>query len=242
MSGHSKWSQIKRKKGVADQKRGQLFSKLTKMIMLAAKSDPDPATNFRLRLMIDKAKSQNLPTENINRAIEKAAGAGEDNELHELVYEAYGPGGTALIIKIATDNKNRTSSEIKKILSDHGGNIADAGGVGWMFEDRGVIVLPAVGDEAKREEIELTAIDMGASDIKKEDRGLVIYTLSKELQTVKEGLEKKGLKVEEAEIELITKNPIAPSGDVKKRVENLMEALEEHEDVNEIYSNMTKQL
>ncbi len=242
MSGHSKWSQIKRKKGVADQKRGQLFSKLTKMITLTAKSGPNPETNFQLRLAVDKAKSQNLPAENISRAIEKATDTGDGDELQELVYEAYGPEGTALIIKIATDNKNRTSSEIKKILNDHSGRIAESGGVKWMFEERGAIVLPATKDQTRQEEIELAAIDLGASDIKKEDRGLVVYTLSKELRAVKEGLEKQGTKAEEAKIELVTRNSINPSGGIKKRAENLMEALEEHEDVSEIYSNMSKQL
>lgn len=240
MSGHSKWSTIKRKKGVIDAKKGKIFSKIAKIITVAARDGGgDPNANFKLRLVVDKARSVNMPQDNIERAIKKGTGELEGgSQIENTTYEAYGPGGIAIIIEAITDNKNRTVSELKKILADNGGKLGGSGSVSFLFERKGVIRIADVVSN-KKEEIELLAIDNGASDIKEEDTSLVIYIAPEKLSNLKELLEKERVKIESAEAELITKNPVEISDqNVLKKVGRLMEALDEQDDVNEIYSNI----
>lgn len=242
MSGHSKWSTIKRKKGVLDAKRGQIFTKMAKLVMVAAKQGGgDPETNFKLRLAVDKARSVNMPSANVERAIKKGTGeSAEGNQLEELVYEAYGPGGVALIIEAVTDNKNRTLPEIKTILSDHGGRLGETGSVQWMFKKQGVVVINKPADD-KKEMAELVAIEAGADDIKEEDGDLVIYTKSNQLTAVKESLEEAGLTIDSADVELSPTNPLNIKDKSElERIERLMMALDEQEDVNEVYSNLAE--
>lgn len=240
MSGHSKWSTIKRKKGVADQKRGKIFSKISKIITIAARDGGgDPSSNFKLRLAMDKARSVNMPQDNIERAIKKGTGelAG-GSQIENVTYEAYGPGGIAIMIDTITDNKNRTVSELKKILSDHEGKLGGSGSVSWMFERKGVIRISEFNME-NRENIELLAIENDASDIKEEEKNLVINITPERLTNLKDILDKEGIKVDSAEVELITKNPVKiEDKGILGKIEKLMEVLDEHEDVNEIYSNI----
>jgi YebC/PmpR family DNA-binding regulatory protein len=239
MSGHSKWSTIKRKKEVRDAKRGQTFTKIAKIISVAAKeSGGDPVTNFKLRLAMDKARQVNMPQENIKRAILRGIGKGEGAQIEQTIYEAFGPDGVALMIEVITDNKNRTLNELRHILSDYEGRLAGEGNVKWMFEKLGTIRL-LLDDKINKEEIGLQAIDLGASDIKEEDNTLIIFCGPKELGSLKKSLEGKGLKIESQDIELKTKNPVKISDKtVLSKIEKLMEALDEHGDVNEIYSNV----
>lgn len=238
MSGHSKWSNIKRKKGVKDQKRGQLFSKLAKMISVAARQGENPESNFKLRLAIDKARHASMPQENIQRAIRRGAGKEKGAVFEEFCYEAFGPSGIALMIVGVTDNKNRTLALLRHIFSEHEGKLAESGSVKWMFEIKGVIRLQ-IPDEETREKIELAAIDAGAEDIVEENSSLVIYTIPSELIRVKELLISSKAKIESAEIEYIPKDPIViKDKKVLDKIDKLMEALDELEDVNEIYSNL----
>lgn len=238
MSGHSKWSTIKRKKGVRDAKRSQAFGKIAKIITVAAREGgPGPETNFKLRLAIDKAKQVNMPQENIERTIAKAAGAEGASKIEQTTYEAFGPEGVALMIEIISENKNRTLSELRHILSDNGGKLAGEGSVKWMFEQQGVIRLPF--GKSKKEEIELQAIDLGATDIKEENGVLAVFCEPKKLGSLKKFFEEKGIKPESQDIELKTKKPIKVSGKSQmEKIEKLMEALDSHDDVNEIYSNV----
>lgn len=236
MSGHSKWSTIKRKKGLMDKKKGQLFSKISKMITVAARNGADPATNFKLRLAIDKARAVNMPADSIERAIKKGSGKLEGAQMEEVTYEAYGPSGVALMIETVSDNQKRTLSELKHILSSHGGHIGGAGSVKWMFKSTGVIRLPLAGLD--REKIELQAIDLGADDIREEDSTLAIYLSPKKLTSFKEALEKQKTKIDSAEIELFATDPIKIDPEKMAKVEELMSALDEHDDVSEIYSNV----
>jgi len=240
MSGHSKWSTIKRKKGVLDAKRGQIFTKMAKLVTLAAKQGGgDPETNFKLRLAVDKARSVNTPADNIERAIKKGTGEStEGNQLEELVYEAYGPGGVALIIEAVTDNKNRTLPEVKTILSDNGGRLGETGSVQWMFKKQGVIRMSKPSD-GEREKIELVVIEAGADDIREEDDSLAVYTKTNQLSAVKKVLEGTGLTVNSADIELLPTNPLKVEDKSELgKIDKLMEALDEQEDVNEVYSNL----
>jgi len=185
MSGHSKWSKIKRQKGATDQKRGALFSKLTKAITIAAKNGTDPSMNFQLRIAVDKAKQANMPKDNIDRAIKKAEGA---EKMEEITYEAYGPGGTAFLIEAATDNKNRAVTEIKTTLIRNGGKLAESGSVSYLFKRVGQIVI----DTENYDEAELAAIDAGAEDIEEGDKQIFIYTDPKKLEEVRKALDKAG--------------------------------------------------
>jgi len=237
MAGHSKWSTIKRKKGVNDAKRGQIFTKMANLITVAARSGGgDPEMNFKLRLAVDRAREENMPADNIQRAIKKGTGElGEGVQLEELKYEAYGPGGVALIIEAITDNKNRTLTEIKMALKDNDGRMGEMGSVAWMFKSCGVIRISGVGSD----EIEMAAIEAGADDIDEQDEGLVITTAANKLSAVKESLTIVGVKVESAGIELIPKDPLkVEDKSVLNKIEKLMGALDDLDDVGEVYSNL----
>ena len=240
MSGHSKWSTIKRKKGIADAKKSNVFAKISKIVSIAARDGGgDPEANYKLRLAIDKARAINMPLDNISRAIKKGTGELDDgSQIEEVVYEAYGPGGVAIIIETITDNKNRTVSEIKKILSDADGKLGGGGSVSWLFERKGTIRI-SLYSATDKEKIELLAIENDALDIIEEDSNLIIYSIPEKLSNLKEILEKEGIKIDSSEIELITKNPVKiDNKNILEKVEKLMEELGEHDDVNEIYSNI----
>lgn len=238
MSGHSKWSQIKHKKAITDAKKGKIFSKMARLISVAARAKgKDPEANPTLRTMIDKARSLNMPLDNIERAIAKGAGELEGSQIEELTIEAYGPAGSALIIEGTTDNRNRSLSEIKFLLSQHDGKLANPGSVLWLFERYGLITVKA--SPAKKDELELTAIDSGAQDIRwPNEETMEVYTHPAELEKTKKLLEEKNIKTEETTLIWRPKNEIKIDGAKdNERLEKLFEALDEHDDVNEVYSN-----
>lgn len=235
MSGHSKWSQIKRTKGAADVKRGALFSKLGKKISLAVKEGggSDPAANFKLRIAVEKAREVNMPNDNIERAIKK--GAGQDGSMiEEIVYEGYGPFGTAFLIETATDNRNRTVNNIKHTLSEHGGNLGSAGSVSWQFETKGQILVEASGD---LEALTLTAIDAGATDVRESPEGLEVYTKPEDLQTIKQSLTDNGAKIAVSEIIKESGQGVDLTEEQKPKVEALFAELENDEDVIAVHTS-----
>lgn len=237
MSGHSKWSTIKRAKGAADAKRGQLFTKLAREISVAARSgQADPEFNFRLRLAVDRARSANMPKDNIERAIQRAAGEGSGDNFDEVYYEAYGPGGTAVMIQAMTDNRNRTVGEVRAVLTRAGGTLGESGSVGWLFDHTGMIALRASGDVA--DEIALVAIDAGAADVQVDDGSVEVYTDASDLHRIQEALTAAGYEVENAELIMRPKTLIAPDNDVAVKAIRLLERLEDLDDVQQVYSNL----
>ena len=237
MSGHSKWSTIKRKKGAADAKRGQLFTKLAREIAVAARAGiPDPDANFRLRLAVDKARAENMPKENIDRAIQRAAGSSGGDSYDEIFYEGYGPGGTALMIQAMTDNRNRTVGEVRAVLTRAGGTLGESGSVGWMFDHVGLIALPSDGHDP--DEIALVAIDAGAADVQTEDGVVEVYTEVADLARVRDALASSGYDVETAELTMKPKTLLAADPDVAVRAIRLLERLEDLDDVQQVYSNL----
>ncbi len=207
MSGHSKWSTIKRQKGANDAKRGAMFTKVAREIMVAARAGGgDPDANYRLRLAMDKARSINMPAENVKRAIEKATGAGSDVEYEEITYEGYGPGGVAVLVETATDNRNRTAAEVRSIFTKAGGQLAGSGAVAWQFEIRGLITVAREG--ADPDEVALAAIDAGAADVDTETDPIEIYTDPSDLESVRKALEASGVTVDDAENAMIPKQTV----------------------------------
>ncbi len=240
MSGHSKWSQIKHKKAITDTKKGKIFSKMVRLISVAARAKGrDPEANPTLRTLIDKARSINMPIENIERAITKGTGELEGSQIEEFTLEAYGPGSSALVIEGTTDNKNRSISEIKFLLSEHAGKLANPGSVLWLFERYGLIIIKA--SAAKKDELELAAIDSGAQDIKwSDEETLEIYTKPEELEKIKKSLSEKNLKAEDSSLVWTPKNETQIADQkAKERLEKLFEALDDNEDVNEVYTNIS---
>ncbi|HOK35387.1 MAG TPA: YebC/PmpR family DNA-binding transcriptional regulator [Candidatus Pacearchaeota archaeon] len=239
MSGHSHWAGIKYKKGLEDAKRAQIFSKFSRLISIKAREKGgDPETNSELKMAIEKARRFNMPQENIERAIKKGTGEIEGGQLESLLIEAFGPGKIAILIEAITDNKNRTIAEIRHILEIYDGKIA-SGGVLWMFERKGVIEINQQEVEKNKEELEMLAIEAGADDIKWQDSTLEIYTKLEDLNNVKNFLEEKGIKIENANLEFVPKEEIKiEDKSIKEKIEKLFEALDEHDDVQNIYSNM----
>jgi YebC/PmpR family DNA-binding regulatory protein len=239
MSGHSHWAGIKHKKAIVDAKRGKLFSKLGKIISVAAREKGgDPGMNPRLRLAMETAQKANMPKENVERAIKKGTGELEGAKLEEITLEIYGPDGVAILVTGITDNKNRTMSEIKRILTNHNAKLANEGGVKWMFAERGAIDVPELENSKKKEELELAAIDAGAEDFTWADGTLSLKTAPEKLESVKQALENLGVKIESATLEWAAKNPIDITQEKRAKLENLFEALDDYEDVQEIYSNL----
>lgn len=237
MSGHSRWSQIKRQKGAADARRGQLFTKLSREIQMAARQGgPEPDANVKLRLAVQKARDANMPLENIERAIRRGAGPGEGGaDLAEVIYEGYGPRGAALLVLCLTDNRNRTVSEVRHIFAKMGGSMAEAGAVTWAFEPKGLIVVTALGVDP--EGLALEAIDMGAEDVRVEGQVVEIYTGPDQLEAVRGALADRGVAVEHAEL---TQRPISTlrlDQEAAIRALRLLDALEEHDDVQRVYTN-----
>jgi len=240
MSGHSHYSKIKHKKSITDAKRGQMFSKMARVLAIAVREGgADPVTNSKLRLAIEQAKAINLPKDNIERAIKKGSGETEGAQLEEVLFEAYGPGGIAIIIEGITDNKNRALGEIKKILNQHNGKLAGEGSVKWLFERKGVIIIEAENQTPEfKEELELKAIEAGAEDVFWRDGFLEIYTKANDLESIKSDLEKQGQKIESVSLEWIAKEEIEIEEKQKQACEKLFESLDESDSVQEIYYNI----
>jgi YebC/PmpR family DNA-binding regulatory protein len=235
MAGHSKWKNIKHAKAATDAKRGAVFTKLIREITVAAKSGGgDPGGNPRLRTAIDAARAQSMPKDNIDRAIKKGTGELEGVEYTEITYEAYGPGGVALMIQALTDNPTRTVADVRAKLSRNGGNLGTSNSVAFMFERKGRIYLPANGDEDTMMEV---ALDAGASDFAREDDTFAVTTEPTELHAVKEGLEGKGLKISEAKLEWIPQSTVHVTGDDAKTLVKLLDVLEDLDDVQNVEGN-----
>jgi YebC/PmpR family DNA-binding regulatory protein len=235
MSGHSKWSQIKRQKGVNDVKRGASFTKMGREISVPARAGGgDPDGNFRLRLAIERARAVNMPLDTIKRAIEKAAGGGEGEQFEEIMYEGYGPGGVAIIVETATDNRNRTAADVRSILTKAGGQLAGSGSVAWQFEQRGVITLAPGGNT---EELELIAIDAGADDVDSTGEQVEVFTKPTELEAVRRSLEAAGVKIESAEMGMQAKNTVELDAPKARQALRLIELLEDHDDVQRVTAN-----
>jgi YebC/PmpR family DNA-binding regulatory protein len=239
MSGHSHWAGIKHRKGINDAKRGKIFTKFGKLITIAARDGGGgkPETNFKLKLAIDQARYVNMPKENIERAIKRGTGELKGDVIEEVVYEAYGPGQVAMLIKTATGKKNRTVSELKLILDEAGGKLVPAGSVAYLFKQMGIVSV-AVSDGADPYSIEEKAIDAGAEDTIYSDNILMVYTKAEELQKVKEALEKNGLTVQDAGLGFVPLQKTALGQDDKLDYEKLLEALDDQDDVQEIYDNL----
>jgi YebC/PmpR family DNA-binding regulatory protein len=237
MSGHSKWSTIKRQKGVADAQRGQLFTKLSKEIILAAKQGGgDPTANFRLRLAVQKAKEANMPNDNIDRAIKRGSGAGDGTDtIDEIVYEGYGPHGTAVIVEAATDNRNRTVAEVRNVFTRAGGSLGETGSVGWNFETRGVLSVSPNGKDA--DDVALLAIDAGAEDVQVSGESIDVYTQPSDLESVKKSLEESGLEVASAETQRVPKTTVQLDESAAIQTMRFIEKLESLDDVQKVYFN-----
>ena len=237
MSGHSKWSTIKRQKGVADAKRGALFTKVAREISVAARQGGgDPDANYRLRLAIEKARSVNMPADNIKRTIDKATGGGEAEQFEEIVYEGYGPGGVAVLVEAQTDNRNRTAAEVRSMFTKSGGQLAGSGAVAWQFEPRGLISVARNGVDA--DEVTLAAIDAGAEDVDTDDDEVIeIYTTPTELEHVRKALEGAGVAVESAESTMIPKQTVDLDSSKARQALRLVELLEDLDDVQRVTAN-----
>lgn len=238
MSGHSKWSTIKRKKGAEDAKRGKIFTKIARELMMAAREGgADPEMNATLRLVMDKAKAANMPKDNIERAINRGAGVGDDAvQMEEITYEGYGPHGVALVVEVVTDNKNRSLADIKYVLNRNNGNLATSGAVTWQFEQKGYVAVKA--DGADFDEVFLTAADEGADDVQQEDDIFAVYTPREDLAKVARALEAAGYKVEERELIWMPQNEVELETDQAVQVMNLIEKLEDLDDVQSVASNL----
>jgi len=238
MSGHSKWSTIKHKKAINDAKRANVFTKYAKIIEVAARGGGDPEMNFGLRMAIDKARSINMPKDNIERAIKRGTGEAKDGViLEEITYEAYGPGQVSMLIQCITDNKNRTLTDVKTILKKNKGKFVEGGGVSWQFEQKGLIVVEGI-KESEREQVEMQIIDSGADDYEFDDEVAMIYTKGNELKKVQDNLEKAGLKITEAKIIFAAKDKISVSDEELADLENLIGLLEENDDVSEVWTSL----
>jgi YebC/PmpR family DNA-binding regulatory protein len=237
MSGHSKWSQIKRQKGANDVKRGAIFTKMGREIAVAARAGgADPDGNFRLRLAIEKARAANMPADTIKRAIEKATGGGEAEQYEEIVYEGYGPGGVGVLVEVATDNRNRTAAEVRSIFSKAGGQLAGSGAVAWQFEQRGVISVPRAGIDP--DEVALLSIDAGASDVETTTDPVEIYTEPGDLEAVRKALDAAGVTVESAEQAMLAKQTVSLDADHVRKALRLVELLEDLDDVQRVTANV----
>jgi YebC/PmpR family DNA-binding regulatory protein len=238
MSGHSKWSSIKHKKGAADAKRGKLFSKLSRAIIVAAREGgPDPAANLALANAVEKARSYSMPKENIERAIARGSGTDSDAQAYEtVVYEGYGPNGVALIVEALTDNRNRTASEVRHAFDKNDGNLGGSGAVAWLFERRGVILVDA--DGADEDELTLAAAEGGADDVTRDGSTFQVTSAPEALVTVREAIEAAGIPIESAELTMVPKTTIEVADEsAAKKVLRLLDALEENDDVQDVYAN-----
>jgi YebC/PmpR family DNA-binding regulatory protein len=238
MSGHSKWSSIKHKKGAADAKRGQLFTKLTRALIVAAKDGgADPAANLALQNAIDKARAASMPKDNIERAIARGAGTGADAAAYEQIsYEGYGPGGVAVYVDVLTDNRNRTAGEVRHIFARHDGNLAESGAVAWLFERKGVVLVDR--DTTDEDELTLAAADAGAEDVAEEGSSFEVTCAPEDLHAVRAALETAGIGVTDAEVTMLPKTTVPIEDEaVARKVLKLIDGLEENDDVQDVYAN-----
>ncbi|MCD6230939.1 MAG: YebC/PmpR family DNA-binding transcriptional regulator [Dehalococcoidia bacterium] len=236
MSGHSKWSQIKRQKGVTDARRGQLFTKLAREIMVAVRQGgPNSDSNLQLRLIVQRARDNNMPSDNIERAIKRASGGGEASDLIDVTLEGYGPNGVAVLVKALTDNRNRTIQDVRRIFMRHGGSLGESGCVSWMFKSEGVINVEGGGPEA--EELALHAIDAGAEDVNTEGEYIEIHTQPQDLEEVRRAIEKEA-HVLSAEVALVPESVIFLGEKEAVRILNFLDQLEELDDVQHVFSNV----
>ncbi|HLB32248.1 MAG TPA: YebC/PmpR family DNA-binding transcriptional regulator [Patescibacteria group bacterium] len=236
MSGHSKWSTIKRQKGAADAKKANVFTKLANGITVAARHGSDPTMNFQLRLVMDRAGSANMPKENIERAVARAASVADANAVSELVYEIYGPSGVAVLAEVATDNKNRAAADIKAVLNKFGGKLAGEGAVKFLFERKGTLSI-STGDKTQ-EDAELAIIGSGASDYEKVDGVLLAYTKPEELELVKKNLETHNISIDDAKLAWEPKQTVALDEEASAKVIKVLEALDSLDDVVSVASNL----
>ncbi len=236
MGGHSHWSTIKRQKGASDAKRGQLFTKLSREVSVAAREGgADPTMNPRLRLAIDKAKEGNMPADTIKRAIERGAGGADAANLQEITFEGYGPGGVAILVEVVTDNRNRSVSDLRTTLTRGGGNLGESGSVAWQFESKGLITLDAEG--ADPEELALVAIDAGADDVQVEGKIIEVHTAPTELAEVRARLTESGFKIASAELSMLPKNMVPLDEAGARQALRLLDTIEDLDDVQKVYSN-----
>jgi YebC/PmpR family DNA-binding regulatory protein len=236
MSGHSKWANIKRQKGAADAKRGQLFTKLAREIIVAAREGgANLDSNFRLRLAVQKARDNNMPSENIERAIKRGTGEGEAGALAEVTFEGYGPSGIAVMVEALTDNRNRTVQDVRRLFTRHGGNLGESGSVSWLFESRGVITVE--GNASDAEQIALRAIDAGAEDVKTENSYVEIYTQPQDLEKIRKVIEEKE-HVASAELSRMPKTTVVLEETKAVQALNFLDELEALDDVQRVFSNM----
>jgi len=238
MSGHSKWASIKHKKAAMDAKRGQLFTKLIKEITVAAREGGgNIETNAKLRTVVNKAKEMNMPWENIEKAIKRGTGELPGVTYESVIYEGYAEGGVAIMVEALTDNKNRTTAEIRNIFSKKGGNLAGGGSVSWMFSKKGYILLDKANVNLSEDELLSLILDLGIEDLKQDEKNFEIICAPQDLEKVKSSLEEKGIKYQSAEITFIPSSTVRVTGDTAKRVLELIEALEDHDDVQNVYAN-----
>lgn len=238
MSGHSKWATIKRKKAATDSARGRLFTRLIKEIVIAARNGGgNPEGNPRLRLAVQTAKQANMPAENIKRAIQRGTGELPGVVYEEVTYEGYGPGGVAVLVEVVTDNSNRTVSEMRHLFSRNNGNMGQSGSVAWMFQRKGTIVVPRGGLPLSEDDLLGTILEAGADDMQTDEETYTVSTIPASFETVKKAIEDKGIRVESAALQMVPGNTVKVTGKEAEQVLKLMEALEEHDDVQNVYSN-----
>ncbi len=241
MAGHSKWTQIKHRKAITDARKGTLFSKMVREIMLAARTGQDPSANARLRSALEQARAIGLPKDNIERAIARASGAGEGGELSEIIFEATGPGGVAIIAEAITDSKNRTVNEIKHLLSQYDARMSEPGSVMWNFEKIGIVEITADQNPGKtKDEMESAIIESGAADFCETHGSWILETAFADTESVRAGLEERGIAVKETGHDYKPRATIAPLPEKEARVSALLEALSEHDDIQEIYTNLSR--
>jgi YebC/PmpR family DNA-binding regulatory protein len=238
VSGHSKWHQIRRKKGAVDARRGREFSKLTRAIIVAAREGgPDPAGNLALQNAIEKAREASMPKDNIERAIGRGAGAAGDGAAYEhITYEGYGPSGVAIFVEALTDNRNRTASEVRHTFSKHDGNLGESGSVAWLFEREGVLLVDA--DSIDEDELTLAAADAGAEDVSREGSSFRVTSAPEDLGAVRAALERAGISIESVQATMVPKTTVSIDDEaVARKILRLMEALEENDDVQDVFAN-----
>ena len=237
MSGHSKWANIKHKKESADKKRGVVFTKLARAITVAAREGGgDPNSNFTLRLALDKARAGNMPRDNIDRAVARGAGGDKNDALERITYEGYGPHGSAILVAVTTDNRNRTVGELRYQFNKYGGSLGEGGSVAWQFEQRGVISIPADGVDP--DDLALQAIDVGALDVEVDEEAVTVYTVTTDFAKVKNALAAAGYPTEDAELAMIPTNQIQLEAKHTLQVMKLADALEDLDDVDQVWSNV----
>lgn len=237
MSGHSKWANIKRHKAIVDAQRGQTFSRYSREITVAARAGGgNPEANFRLKTAIEKARSANLPAETTARAIQRGVGASEGGNFAAVTYEGYGPGGVAILLDILTDNRNRTAADIRHLFTRYGGSLGETGCVAWMFERRAVVRVAQ--QTAPEDRVLAVALELGAEDVESDAEGYTVVAAPDDMENIRAGLQAQGIAVESAEVERVASNTVALAGADAERAWRLIDALQEHDDVQDVYSNL----